>query len=100
MVTERHRLCRLQVREPGHRGGSVLQRPFRQRPLIAQESGVDCVDAVSDPQPKIGGYLVIAGACNVQPSGRRPDQLGQPTLHVHVNVFERALELELAAFDL
>ena len=99
MVTEGHRLCRLQVREPGHRSGSVLQRSLRQRTLIGQESGVDCVDVVSDPQPKIGGYLVIAGARNVQPSRRRPDQLGQPTLHVHVNVFERALELELAALD-
>jgi hypothetical protein len=36
----------------------------------------------------------------VQPSGRRPDQLGEAALHVHVDVLERTLELEFAALDL
>ena len=36
----------------------------------------------------------------MQPPGRRADQLAKPALDIHVNVFERTLELELAGFDL
>ncbi len=36
----------------------------------------------------------------MQPAGGRPDQLGEPAFDVHVNVFERPLELEPARLDL
>ena len=61
---------------------------------------VDGVDGRADPQAEIGRDLVVARACGVQPSGRRPDQLGEAALHVHVDVLERTLELEFAALDL
>ena len=44
--------------------------------------------------------LIVARARGVQSPRRRTDQLGEPALHVHMNVFERALELELAGLDL
>ncbi len=36
----------------------------------------------------------------MQPPGRRTDQLGEPAFHVHVDVFERALEGKRALLDL
>ena len=52
------------------------------------------------PQPEIGRDLIVARARGVQPAGGRADQFGQPALDVHMDVFERALELELAGADL
>ena len=58
------------------------------------------VDRVAHPEPEIGRDLIVARARGMQPPRRRPDQLGEPALDVHVNVFERALEVEFAGFDL
>ena len=99
-MTERHRLRALQMREAWHHGRSVLQRLLRQRLLVVAEQAVDVVDPVTHPQPEVGRDLVIARARGVQPAGRRADQHGQPALDVHMNVLERALELELAGADL
>ena len=52
---------------------------------------------VAHPQPEIGRHLVVARARGVQPAGRLADQLGEPALHVHVDVFERALNENLPA---
>ena len=56
--------------------------------------------AVAHPKPEIGRDLIVARARGVQPPGRRPDQLGEPALDVHMDVLERALEGEFAGFDL
>ena len=58
------------------------------------------VDARPDPQPEIGRDLVVARTRGVQPAGGGADQLGQPALDIHMDVFERPLELELAGADL
>jgi hypothetical protein len=100
MMTQGDRLCGLQVGEAGHYGRGVLERLFGERSLIGDQSGIECVDAVAHPQPEIGGHLVIARARRVQPARGRPDQLGEPAFDVHVNVFQRALDIELAALDL
>ena len=55
---------------------------------------------VAHPEPEVGRHLVVARARGMQPAGRRPDQLGEPALHVHVDVLERAIEAELAALHL
>ena len=36
----------------------------------------------------------------MQPSRHWTDELSQPVLHVHMDIFQRPLELELALLDL
>ena len=56
------------------------------------------VDGVAHPQPEIGRDLIVARARGVQPPRRRPDQVGEPALDIHMDVLERALEDEFARF--
>jgi hypothetical protein len=100
MVPEGHRLGGLQMGEARHHGRGVLERLVGERALVIGKRRVDGVDRHPDPQPEIGRHLVVAGAGGVQPACRRPDQIGEPALHVHMNVLQRPLELELAALDL
>jgi hypothetical protein len=78
----------------------VFERLLRERALVGGERRVDGIDGRADPEPEIGCHLIVARARGMQPPGRRPDQLGQARLDVHVNVFKLALEFELARFDL
>ena len=100
MMPERHRLRGLQMREARHHGRGMRQRLLGERALIAGERRVDVVDRVAHPEPEIGRDLVVARARGMQPPGRRPDQLGEPRLDVHMDVFERPLEAELARVHL
>ena len=86
--------------EARHHRAGVFERLFGERLLIERERAVELVDRVAYPQAKIGRHLIVARARGMQPSGRRTDQLGEPRLHVHVDVLERALEFERAGFDL
>ncbi len=99
MMAERHRLRRLQMRKARHHRAGMLERFLRQRALKRLERGVERVDRIPHPQPEIGRHLVVARARGMQPPGRRADQLAEPALHVHVDVFQRALELEAALVD-
>src|SRR5215831_11784788 len=100
MVPEGHGLRGLQMGEARHHGRGVFERLLRERALVGGEGHVDGVDRGPDPQSKIGRDLVVARTRGVQPPRRRPDQLGEPAFHVHMDVLERPLELELAALDL
>ena len=100
MVTERDGLRGLQMGEARHDRRGVLAGTLRQRELISGELRVDAVDGVADPQPEIGCHLVVARARGMQPPGGRSDQVGEARFHVHVDVLERALELEPAGLDL
>ncbi len=91
MMTERHRLRDLQMRESGHDRLGMLFRPCDQHPLQFADRVRRLVARTPHPQPKIGRDLVVARARGVQPSSRRADQLAEPVLDGHVNV----LELEL-----
>ncbi len=55
---------------------------------------------VAHPQPEVGRHLVVARARGVQAPGGLADQFAEPALDIHVDVFERAAEGELAALDL
>ena len=100
VVPEGDGLRRLQMGEARHHGGGVFERLLRERALVGGERHVDGIDRGLDPQPEIGRDLVVARARGVQPPRRRPDQLGEPAFHVHMDVLKRPLELELAALDL
>jgi hypothetical protein len=60
----------------------------------------DRVDLAAQPQPDVGGHLVVARAAGVQPLARVAHQLRQPRLDVEVHVLELELPLEAAALDL
>ena len=99
MMAEGHRLRRLHMGEAGHHSAGMRQRLLGERALIAGERGIKRVNGIAHPQPEIGRHLIVARARGMQPAGRLADQLGQPALHVHVDVFERPLERELAGLD-
>jgi hypothetical protein len=100
MVPERHRLRGLQMGEARHHGGGMFQRALRQRLLERGQRRIHLVDGVADIEPEIGRHLVVARTRGMQPSGGGPDQFAQPALDIHVNVLERALEIERSALDL
>ena len=78
----------------------MLERLFGKRALIKRERSIDRVDRVAHPEPEIGRNLIVARARGMQPSRRLADQFRQAAFHVHMDVFERALEGELARLDL
>ena len=99
-MAPRHRLCRLQMREPGHhpvRAGFGL---LDKRPLQRPDAGNCRIALVPHPKPKIGRDLVIPAPRGMKPSRRRTDQLVQARLDVHVDVFKRGLKPELAGVNL
>ena len=78
--------------KPGITVAACVERLLGQRPLVGRERAVERVDRVAHPEPEVGRHLVVARARGVQPPGRRPDQLGEPALDVHMDVFQRPLE--------
>ena len=99
MVPERHRLRGLQMGKSRHHGRGMFERAASQGMLEGGQRRIRLVDRVADIEPEIGRDLVVAGACGVQPSRGRPDQFGKPALDIHMDVFERALEVERALAD-
>ena len=95
MMAERHRLRGLQMREARHHGCRMFARARHQRALETGQRRVQLVDGVADIEAEVGGDLVVARARGVQPSCRRTDQLaGSRFSTIHVNVLERALDVE------
>src|SRR5215831_14419586 len=88
VVPEGDGLRRLQMGEAWHHGGGVFERLLRERALVGGERRIDGIDRGLDPQPETGRDLVVARARGVQPPRRRPDQLGEPAFHVHMDVLE------------
>ena len=70
-----------------------------QRVLERGQRRVGRVDRVAHVEAEIGRDLVVARARGMQPPRGRADQLDKPALDVHVNVFERALEIERSVVD-
>jgi hypothetical protein len=58
------------------------------------------VALVAHPQPEIDRHLIIAAPPRVQPLARIPDDLGQPALHIQVNILQRGGKGELPPLDL
>ena len=98
-MAERHGLRRLQMGETGHHGAGMFQRAIHQRLLKGGERRIGLVDGIANIEAEVGGDLVVARARGMQPSRGGTDQLGQPALDIHMDVFQRALELEIALAD-
>ncbi len=100
VMAERDRLRGLQVGKARHdRTGMLLGA--RQEGLDQPLQRGDCLFCLgAHPHAEIKRHLVVARARRVQPPGRRTDQVGEPRLDIHVDVFQLAREDEVALFDL
>ena len=96
MMAERDGLRGLQMGEARHHGAGMLQRARGERMLECGQRRVGRVDGVADIEAEIGRHLVVARARGVQAACGGPDQFGEPALDIHMDVFERALEVEIA----
>ena len=99
-MAEAHRLCHLQVGEAGHHDVDVALGERHQRALQLAQESVDAVDLAAQPQPHVGGDLVVARAAGVQPFAGVTDELRQARLDVEVHVLELELPFEAAGVDL
>ena len=99
-MAEGDRLGRLQVGEARHQRRRMGLGLGEQGPLQVRQGDHHPIAGGAHPQAQVQRHLVVARARGVQPSGRRPDQFAEPALDVHMDVLERALELEFARLDL
>ena len=99
-MAETDRLRRLQVGEAGHHGGRMGLGLVDERRLQRGELGIERIERVAHPEAKVGAHLVVARARGVQSSGVLADELEEPGLDVHVDVFQRRIECERAGNDL
>jgi hypothetical protein len=99
-MAERYRLRRLHMSQSGHDGARMIERLFSNRALIKRQRSINRVYRVAHPQSEIGRNLIVARARGMQPSRCLADQFRQAAFHVHMDVFERALEGKLARLDL
>ena len=90
---------RLQMGEARHDEVEVRLGLARQRQLEDGQGAIGAIDPGAHVEPEIGRHLVVARAGRMQPSRRLADQFRQAALHVHMDVFERALEIERALVD-
>ena len=88
------------MRKAGKDGVGFLLGPVEQTTDQRREACVHAVDGIPDPEPEIGRHLIIARAPGVQPPGRFADDFLQPSLDVHMDVFELSPECEKTLSDL
>src|SRR5690348_3400552 len=100
MMTEGHGLRGLQMGKARHHGPGMFGRARDQRVLERCERLIRLVDGVADVELEICRDLVVARARGMQPPRGRPDQFAEPALDIHMNVLERALEIEGTLADL
>ena len=100
VMTEGDRLRDLQMGEAGHDRPGVAFGQIDQRALQITEQPHGDVDLGAQPQPDVGGHLVVARARGVQPLAGVARQIGQPFLDVQVNIFQVELPAKGAVLDL
>ena len=100
VMSERHGLRDLHVREPGHYRRSVSIGQLDQSMLQPIDAAHDVIDFAAQPQPRVGRDLIVARAAGVQALAGVADQIGQALLDIQMNVFEFDAPFELIALDL
>ena len=60
---------------------------------------IERVNGVADIKPHVSRHLIIARARGVQAACGAADELSEPALDIHMNVFKRAGEGEITLFD-
>ena len=94
-----HGLGALQVRVAGQDDVEVAVAAVDEGLLQVEQSRVDAVEGVADPEPQIGGDLIVAAAAGVQLAADIAQALDERLLDVHVDVFELGLERKFSRFD-
>jgi hypothetical protein len=100
MMREQHRLRALEMRVAGHDRVAGVARDGRERLLEGGERGVLAVALGAQPEPEVERDLVVAAATGVELAADGADELGQPALDRHVDVFVAALEAERVRLEL
>ena len=98
-MAERDRLRRLQVGKSGHDRVGVFFRPVQKRADQGGKSVFRLFQLITDPEAKIKRHLVVARTRRVQAPCGRSDQIRQPRLDIHVDVFQPAREFEGSGLD-
>jgi hypothetical protein len=100
MMSERDRLRSLQMGQARHHGVGMFERLLGERALVIGKCRIELIDGVADPQFEVGRNLIVAGPRGMQPPRRGADQFGEAGFHVHVHVFQSALEVEFPLLNL
>ena len=85
-MTERDRLCGLQMCEARQNGIRMSFRFLDKRPLQILQLVVERVDGIAHPQSEIGCDLIIPAASRMEAARRLTDLLRQCRFHVHVDI--------------
>ena len=98
-MTQGYWLRDLEVGKAGHEGfsmslGLIQQRGFQRHQLLVQ-----VVNLISDPQPEVGRDLIVPGPGGMEPSGGITRELAQAGFHVHMYIFKRRIDLQVAVLD-
>ena len=99
MVTGGDWLTALKVRVAGHHRSGEFFRAIEQGALQLGGGADDFADLGAAIETGVGGDLVVARACRMKLGAGRADAAGELRLDVHVDVFERSLELEFSLED-
>ena len=99
MVAGGDGLAALEVSVAGNDRAGVFVGAVEQRPLQTRDRHQHLVDLRAGVQAGVGGNLVVARAGGVEFRASRADAPRQLRLDVHVDVFQRGAELELARND-
>ena len=89
----------LEVGEAGHDHAGAFERAGGQRALQVRDPWDQRVDCIAHPEAEIDRDLVVARARGVQAAGGGADDVGEPALDVHMDVFERARVDERPCLD-
>jgi len=98
-MAEGHRLGVLQMGEAGQDGFGLLLGAGHQRKLQRPDLAYQRVDIVAHIELEVSGHLVVARARRVQAPGGIANLFAQPAFDIHMDVFERPRECEIAALD-
>jgi hypothetical protein len=97
VVGQQHRLGLLEVRVARQVRPTGVVGPGSQGGLQAAHEGRQLGQLPPDPQPQVGGDLVVAAPASVEPGASVAGDLGDPPLDGGVDVLVRGGELEGAA---
>jgi hypothetical protein len=79
---------------------SAAEPSGHERELKRGETRLDGDDLVPHIELEVGGHLVVARAGGVQLACHGADQLGEPVLHVEVDILKFSRKFEIAGLHL
>ena len=100
VVAPGHRLRGLQMGEARHHPIGARLGLRQQRAHQRGQRRNRRIALIAHPKPEIGCHLIVARPRRMQAPGGLANDLLQPRLDVHVNVFKRGREREIARLDL